>query len=111
MTELKTEIQTLVLDDKTKIKIEAVSLSPDRDQKAGVSDLQFDDLTNVIKVISGELLTSIKEAKPNKASVEFGLAIGVESGQLTALWVKGQGTAHLKVSLEWESSKEKGELQ
>jgi hypothetical protein len=102
MTALNTEIQTLALNNETKIKIEAVSFSPSGDQKARITDLQFDNITNVIKEISSKLLTSIKEAKPKKATVEFGLAVGVESGRLTALWVKGQGTAHINVTLEWE---------
>ncbi len=104
MTELDTKIQTINLDENTSIKIEAISFSSEGDRKASIKDFQFDEVTNVIEVMADKLLTSIKKAKPKKATVEFGLAVGVESGQLTALWVKGQGTTHIKVILEWEGS-------
>ncbi|CAG1769142.1 hypothetical protein BAC3_00082 [uncultured bacterium] len=104
MTELKTEIQTISLNESTKIRIEAIALPSIDDEQVSITDFQFDEITNVIEAISDKLLTSIKKAKPKKASVEFGLAVGVESGQLTALWVKGQGTAHITVTLEWEGS-------
>lgn len=102
MTERGTEIKTITLNQDTKIKIEAVTLPSSGDQDVGITDFQFDELTNVIEVIGDKLLTAIKKAKPKKATVEFGLAVGVESGQLTALWVKGQGTANIKVTLEWQ---------
>ena len=47
------------------------------------------------------MLTTLQKVKPRAASVEFGLEIGIESGQLTALLVKGTGTANLKITLEW----------
>jgi hypothetical protein len=39
--------------------------------------------------------------KPKSASVEFGLKFAMESGQLTALVVKGTGEANLKITLSW----------
>jgi hypothetical protein len=42
--------------------------------------------------------------RPDRGTVEFGIDVGVESGALTALVVKGTGTATLKVTLEWERS-------
>jgi hypothetical protein len=38
---------------------------------------------------------------PTKPSVEFAIEVGLESGKLTALWVKGTGTANLKIAMEW----------
>jgi hypothetical protein len=42
--------------------------------------------------------------KPHKASVEFGLEVALEAGQLTALLVKGSGTSNLKITLEWSEA-------
>ena len=39
--------------------------------------------------------------KPDKFSVTFGLEIAVESGELTALIVKGTGKANLEITMEW----------
>ena len=46
---------------------------------------------------------SFDRVKPKKASVEFGVEVGIESGALSALICKGTGTANLRVVLEWSS--------
>ncbi len=48
------------------------------------------------------LLWAKQRVGPSKGSVEFGVEVGVEAGQLTALIVKGSGTANLKIALHWE---------
>ena len=45
---------------------------------------------------------ALVKVKPAKASVELGLEVGLEAGQLTALLVKGSGKANLKITLTWE---------
>jgi len=42
-----------------------------------------------------------RESQPDKISVKLGLEISVESGQLTALFVKGAGKANLEITMEW----------
>jgi hypothetical protein len=64
----------------------------------------FKGVTDKIESIAQSLLATFKKVKPHSASVEFGLEVGVESGQLTALLVKGTGTAHLTVTLQWSQS-------
>ena len=61
----------------------------------------FKEITDVLEGIADSMVTTLKKIKPRKASVEFGLEVALESGQLTALLVKGSGTANLKVTLEW----------
>jgi hypothetical protein len=62
----------------------------------------FGEVTQVLDGITDTLLQSLKRAKPKKASVEFGLEIALESGQVTAMLVKGTGAAHLTLTLEWD---------
>jgi hypothetical protein len=74
----------------------------------GEEDVSFDvlpllDISQPLEAIATTLMEPIRKVKPKKASIEFGLEIAVESGKLTALWVKGTGTANLKVTLEWET--------
>src|SRR5690349_21269319 len=64
---------------------------------------EFKQVTEAIEGIAKSILTSIEKVKPQKASVEFGVEIAVDSGQLTALLVKGSGKANLKITLEWGS--------
>lgn len=64
----------------------------------------FKNVTDTIEGLAESLTATLQKVKPHKATVEFGLDVGVEAGQLTALLVKGTGAAHLKVTLEWDSA-------
>jgi Trypsin-co-occurring domain 1 len=61
----------------------------------------FDDFAGSLEALAGSLRTAIGKIAPKKAVLEFGVEVGVESGKLTALLVKGSGKANLKVTLEW----------
>lgn len=49
---------------------------------------------------------AIQKARPKKVTVtvKFGMELAIESGQLTAVIVKGSGKANLEITLEWERS-------
>ena len=64
-------------------------------------DQVFDRIVPAAQKLAKALATPITALHPTKATLEFGCSIGVESGQLTALLVKGSANANLKVSLEW----------
>ena len=105
----------VVLPNGAKIYVQASSLEPR--EGTGERDVGFDadrrkrdvaaiptSFGGVAKAIEGvaEALTAtVERIKPQKMSVEFGLQIGAETSGLTALVVKGSGTASLKVTLEW----------
>jgi NTP-dependent ternary system trypsin peptidase co-occuring protein len=63
--------------------------------------LSFQGVVDSIEAISASVVTAIDKAKPDKASVEFGIDVGVEAGQLTSLLVKGSGSATMKITLTW----------
>jgi hypothetical protein len=65
--------------------------------------IPFKEVIDTIKSIAQDVRTSITSAHPHKASVEFGIEVGIESGALSALLVKGTSTGNLKVTLEWTS--------
>ena len=94
------EIKTFKFSNGTEIKVEAINLGGET--RVGVDDiLDFDDVTNAIEAIATSITTTLDKVKPKKASVEFGVKVGVESGKLTTLLVKGSGEANLKITLEW----------
>ncbi|MDQ2714734.1 MAG: hypothetical protein M3Z08_07500 [Chloroflexota bacterium] len=70
-------------------------------QQIGYDLAQFKEFTETMGEIAESIVTNLKKAKPRRGSVEFGLELGVESGKLTALLVKGSGTASMKITLEW----------
>lgn len=63
--------------------------------------LSIDVVRTAVEGLGQVVQEALISVKPDKASVEFGLDVGLESGKLTALWVKGTGKANLKITLEW----------
>jgi len=85
--------------------VEATHVSDDPEAEVAAVDvsevLKLDQVSKVIAGLAELVRTGIAEAKPTKATAEFALDVSLESGQLTALWVKGTGKASIKVTLEW----------
>lgn len=89
------------LGDGCTVAVEVQNVDPE--MPVGIGDtLSFDGVSNSIEAIAQHITGSLQRINPRRASVEFGVDVGVESGALTALLVKGTGTATLKVTLEWD---------
>ena len=103
--EEKIEVVKAELANGTIIHIQATALGGD--EEVGFAVPSFKYVTDAIEGIAGSIVTTLQKVKPHKASVEFGLEVALEAGQLTALLVKGSGTSNLKITLEWgEASSE-----
>ena len=104
MSDAATHIVTANLPGGGSIALEVISLqAPDSEQRVSNVPHEFKDLTDSLQGMSSAIYEAIKAIAPKKATVEFGIEVAVESGKLTALWVKGSGKANLKLTLEWES--------
>lgn len=102
MEELRrSQIVDVKLDDGTIIKIKATDLRSDQDVVDIQKVLPFNEVTETIKKIAQNVRTPLNEINIEKASVEFGIEVGVETSGLTALLAKGTGTGSLKITLEW----------
>lgn len=85
------------------VAVEVVNIDPEA--PVGIRDLlSFEGVTQSIEAIADSVTAGLERVQPDRAAVEFGVDVGVEAGGLTALLVKGTGTATLKVTLEWEKS-------
>ncbi|MFE1228563.1 CU044_2847 family protein [Streptomyces sp. NPDC058745] len=62
------------------------------------------EVTHALSSFAGQIGEALHRAAPDRATVEFGCQLGLESGKLTALIVKGSATANLRVTLEWDRS-------
>ncbi len=103
--EIRTELIKTQLADGTIVHIQAVVIGGE--EEVAFTLPSFKPVTDAIEGIATSLVTTFQKVKPRKASVEFGLEIALEAGQLTALLVKGFSTSNLKITLEWgESSSE-----
>ncbi len=81
----------------------AEETSPEHDVAIGRL-LSFDGLTRSIGAVAESMTRALRTAKPSEAEVEFGIDVGVEAGELTALIVNGKGTATLRVKLTWRDA-------
>jgi Trypsin-co-occurring domain 1 len=61
----------------------------------------LNEIRDAISGVAATMQEAFKAIRPSEATIEFGIDIGVESGTLTALLVKGTGQTHLKVTLKW----------
>jgi hypothetical protein len=103
--ESRTEIVSTQLADGSVVKVRASVLGGYEDVGAFDKILPFESVTNTIESVAGAMTKSFKKIKPDKASVEFGVEVGVESGALTTFLVQGTGAGTLKITLEWEKEK------
>ena len=89
------------------VAVEARNVSPE--QPVGIRDvLSFDGVADSIKAVADRVTAALDDVKPDRAAVEFGVDVAVESGALTGLIAKGTGSATLKVTLEWERDASEG---
>ncbi len=100
MARENTEMVSVELEDGTTFLVQARSQGGEED--VGIGDaLKFGAVTKVVGSMAKGLKTAFDAAKPKKATVEFGLEVVLESGELTALLVDDSAKASLKITLEW----------
>lgn len=95
----RTEIVPVLLPNGKEIRVEATLLPGE--EEVSFKALPAAEIFDAVEGIAQAVVTTLQKVKPRKASVELGLEVGLESGHLTALLVKGTGTANLKLTLEW----------
>lgn len=96
---MKSEVIKMELKNGTVAHVQALMLGGEEEVAFAIPS--FEGVTDVIEGIADSIVDTLQKAKPRKASIEFGLEVALESGQLTALLVKGTGTSNLKITLEW----------
>ena len=97
--EEKTEIINTQLANGAVLRVQATMLG--REEDVAFTLPSFQGVTDAIEGIAATVVTTLQQVRPRKACVEFGLSLALESGQLTALLVKGTGTSNLTITLEW----------
>ncbi len=83
------------------VKVEVASTG--RADVAGFDVKQFQPVADAIEGVVQMIAVPIQKVKPKKATVKFGMELAIESGQLTAVIVKGSGKGNLEITLEWEA--------
>lgn len=100
-----TEKVPVQLEDGTIVYMEIAQGGGREDVSFDLKAQAFAPVARSIEAIVKAVATPIKNARPDKASVKFGLEIGIEQGSLVAAIVRGTGTANLEITLAWEREK------
>jgi hypothetical protein len=98
--DLPTELISVDLGDGVMAQVEVTETGR---EKVRAGTLPFESVGRAIAKIAQVIAAPIQAAKPTKATVKYGLAIGIEQGSLVAAIVRGTGTANLEITLEWEN--------
>lgn len=83
-------------------RIVQVDVAPTGRSNVAFDRQAFKEVTETLGGIVDEISTTIHKSMPTKATVKFGVDVGLESGQLTAAIVKGSSKANLEITLEWD---------
>jgi hypothetical protein len=89
----------VLLPDAPLVYVEVTSTS--REEDVAFNPAPFEEFAEALAAIASSVAKSLERVRPKKAVVEFGCEVGLESGKLAAILVKGTGKANFKVSLEW----------
>jgi hypothetical protein len=90
-----------ILVEATQIGPESATTDPYNQNISIPTVPELNDVWEMVGEVADGIAGRLDRAKAKKAVVEFGIEIGAEAGQLTALLVRGSGKATIKITLEW----------
>ena len=73
-----------------------------RGEVAAGAAFPFDQVLGTIRAISSKLNDTLRQVRPSKASITYGIELAVENGSLMATIVLGTGSASFEITLEWD---------
>lgn len=72
-------------------------------EKVKAGTVPFESVSKAIAKMAQIVAAPIQSVKPTKATVKYGVEVGIEQGSLVAAFVRGTGKANLEITLEWEN--------
>jgi Trypsin-co-occurring domain 1 len=95
----RTAVIPVSLPNQQTLRVEATALGGDED--VAFTTRPFVEMLGAVEGLVAAVSSALAKVSPKKTTLEFGVEVGVEGGQLVALLVKGTGKANLKLTLEW----------
>lgn len=92
------------LSDESSILVEETSPPVEQEVSSGVFEGNLADILPSVVVLCRDFAETLRTVAPDKATVQFGLKLAVESTGLTALVGKFNTDANFQITLEWNSS-------
>ena len=105
MTNERTKPITVKLDDNTTIQFETAVQGGEQNISDKKMVMEYEKFSLSVEKIASQTIEPLKRLKAKKVTLKMGLALGLESGGLTAMIVKGSGKANMEVTIEWENDK------
>ena len=96
---------TVKLDDQTTIQFETTVPRGEQDISDTKMVMEYEKFSMSVEKIASQTIEPLKKLQAKKITLKMGLALGIESGGLTAMIVKGTGKANMEVTIEWENDK------
>lgn len=82
-------------------EIEDINSTSEIESQVSGKILSFEEVSKTITAVSTEIAKSWAVVKPTKATLEFGVEVQYQPGQLLARIVQGSSKVNLKITLEW----------
>jgi len=100
----QTEFVPVELDNGVIVKVQISKSQTSGRENVSVNKipLAFKQITQTLEGVAETLKATLNKVKADKATVKFGVELGVESGSLAAMIVKGTGKGNLEITLEWD---------
>jgi hypothetical protein len=77
-----------------------IGLAPIADQDQAPHT--FEGIRSTVEAVTAELVEAWEQARPDEATVTFGIAASLKSGKLSALLLDAKGEATLQITLTWK---------
>jgi hypothetical protein len=97
-----TQMVAVTLEDGTTFYVQAKTLGGE--SNVGIKAASFEKVTQAIEGVARKLNDIWRKVEPSKASVELGVELAWESGDLLAVFSDSSMTASMKITLEWSAS-------
>ncbi len=104
-TRTQTKLYPKPSDLKLYIQPADVRLTNTRGSDIELSEQDMENIAALITKVGKPLKDAWASVQPNRASIEFGLALEGGSGLLTAFLVNGKAAAHLTITMNWGADK------
>jgi len=99
------KVQAIEMPDGSTIHAEVSALDDEYDISMSEQKLSFNSVTEIVEKTALELHRALEKVKPDQTTVEFSVAMGIESGNLLAFLANASSKGTLKVALKWGSEK------
>lgn len=102
-----TAFQSITLDDGEELFVEITPVNDTAETlvTGRAMEVGTDQVFGRIAKFAAKLKEIVEVTQPDEAQIEIGVGFSVESGQLTAVLMKGIGEGNVKVSLKWTKAK------